>query len=296
MRRLKKASGLHPTVILWMAVGLAGFALLPWYGTDSNFFTLSWLADGYPLNEDVAPALFLALQGQKIWLAPLGVLLLAPLLLWNREKADPFFGRLLIAVGAAGFAYLMLQGFAVGLRGWRFEWLTALFGELDDRQFGMGYGAMLTAGAFLFLFTLGLAGRGAVGGDVFVVGSIGFVVTMVSLFIFMPIVQMLANAMVTQEGTYSLGTFLAKLFSERLWSLGCVTGGRALRRRLEFAVSRRAGRRSHHAARARLRAGRHAHRVPVRQVPARIDGAADHHAAFRHRPRHHPVCSACRAR
>ena len=69
----------------------------------------------------------------------------------------------------------------------------------------MGYGALLVGGAFLFLFTLGLAGRGAVGGDVFVVGSIGFVVAMVSLFIFMPIVQMLANAMVTQDGTYSLG-------------------------------------------------------------------------------------------
>ena len=89
----------------------------------------------------------------------------------------------------------------------------------------MGYGALLVAGAFLFLFTLGLAGRGAVGGDVFVVGSIGFVVTVVSIFIFMPIVQMLANALVTQEGSYSLATFLAKLFSERLWGLGCVTGG-----------------------------------------------------------------------
>jgi iron(III) transport system permease protein len=225
MRRLQRVTGLHPTVILWMAVGLVGFALLPWYGTDSNFFTLSWLLDGYPLDDDVAPALFLVLQGQKTWLAPLGILLLAPFLLWNRDKADPLFGRLLIAVGAAGFAYLFVQGFAVGLRGWRFEWLAGLFGELYDRQFGMGYGAMLTAGAFLFLFTLGLAGRGAVVGDVFVVGSIGFVVTMVSLFIFMPIMQMLANAMVTQEGTYSLGTFLAKLFSERLWSLGCVTGG-----------------------------------------------------------------------
>ena len=71
---------------------------------------------------------------------------------------------------------------------------------LDDRQFGMGYGALLVAGAFLFLFTLGLAGRGAVGGDVFVVGSIGFVVAVVAIFIFMPILQMLASALVTQEG------------------------------------------------------------------------------------------------
>ena len=39
----------------------------------------------------------------------------------------------------------------------------------------MGYGALATALAFLFLLTLGIAARGAVGGDVFVVGSIGFV-------------------------------------------------------------------------------------------------------------------------
>ena len=67
--------------------------------------------------------------------------------------------------------------------------------------------------------------RGAVGGDVFVVGSIGFVVTVVSIFIFMPIFQMMANALITQEGSYSLATFLGKLFSERLWGIGCVTGG-----------------------------------------------------------------------
>ena len=225
MRARSDRGGLHPTIVLWMIVGWAGYALLPWYGLDDNFFTLGWLADGYPLDDDVAPALFLNLQGHKLWLAPLGMLLVAPLALWGRKKADPLFGWLLIAIGAAGFAWLLAQGFAIGLRGWRFEWLGGLFGDLDDRQFGMGYGALLAAGAFLFLFTLGLAGRGAVGGDVFVVGSIGFVVTMVALFIFMPILQMFGSALVTQDGSYSLSTFLAKLFSERLWSLGCVTGG-----------------------------------------------------------------------
>lgn len=216
---------LHPTVVLWTMVGLAGYALLPWYGMDENLFTLSWLFDGYPLDDDVAPALFLVLQGEKPWLAPLGVLLLAPLLLWRRRKADPVFGWLLIAIGGAGFGYLLLQGFVIGLRGWSWEWLTALFGELDDRQFGMGWGALLVSGAFLFLLTLGFAARGAVGGDEFVVGSLGFVVATVGLFIFMPIVQMLGSALLTQEGGYSLGMFFAKLFSERLWGFGCVTGG-----------------------------------------------------------------------
>ena len=223
---VRQTKGLHPTVMLWLAVGWIGFAVLPWYGVEDGFFTLSWLFDGYPTNSDVAPALFLNLQGEKLWLAPLGILLLAPLLTWGRRKPDPLFGWLLILIGAAGGAWLLFQGYGIGLRGWQFEWMIGLFGELGDRQFGMGYGALLVAGSFLFLLTLGIAARGAVGGDIFVVGSIGFVIAMVTLFVFVPIVEMLFNALVTEDGIYSAGAFLQKLFSDRLWSLGCLSGTR----------------------------------------------------------------------
>ncbi|MEO5325385.1 iron ABC transporter permease [Mesorhizobium sp. CC13] len=225
MRSRDFSGGLHPTVILWMAVGWLGLAVLPWYGVEDGFFGFSWLFGGYPLDSAFAPALILNLKGEKLWLAPLGVLLAAPLLLWGRPKADPLFGRLLVGIGAAGFAWLLFQGFAIGLRGWQFGWLEALFGELGDRQFGMGYGALLVGLAFLFLFSLGLAARGAVGGDVFVVSTIAFVVASVALFIFMPILQMLANALLTADGTYSFTTFLGKLFSARLWGLDCIAGG-----------------------------------------------------------------------
>ena len=90
----------------------------------------------------------------------------------------------------------------------------------------MGYGALLVSAAFLFLFSLGVAARGAVGGDVFVVSAIAFVVAMVTVFIFIPIFQMLANALVTGDGGYSMGEFFAKIFSSRLWSLGCFAGSR----------------------------------------------------------------------
>ena len=61
---VRQTKGLHPTVMLWLAVGWIGFAVLPWYGVEDGFFTLSWLFDGYPTNSDVAPALFLNLQGE----------------------------------------------------------------------------------------------------------------------------------------------------------------------------------------------------------------------------------------
>ena len=124
MRAETATDGFHPAVLLWLVVGWIGYALLPWYGLNDNFFTLGWLFDGYPLDADVAPALFLVLQGQKTWLAPLGALLLLPLFLYGRRKADPLFGSLLIWVGVAGLAWFFFQGYAIGLQGWRFAWLT----------------------------------------------------------------------------------------------------------------------------------------------------------------------------
>ena len=221
---LKKLS-LHPIVVLWTAVGLLGFCVLPWYGLDSNFYSLTWLFAGYPFEAEVAPALFSLLSGEKVWLAPLGVLLLVPLALVGRGKSHPLFGWLLITVGFFGICLFFLQGYAIGLRGWEFDGLSRAFGELNERQFGVGYGALLVLGSFLFLLTLGIASRGAVGGDVFVVGSIGLICAVVGLFIFVPLVQMLINALITDEGTYSLFIFLEKLLSPRIWSLDCVTGG-----------------------------------------------------------------------
>ena len=225
MRRLASTPSLHPAIILWMMVGLAGFCLLPWYGIEDGFFNFEWLFDGYPFDEDYAPALFLLLQGKKPWLAPMGLALLLPLFLWKRRKNDPLFGTLLIWVGAAGLLWFFLQGFGISIRGWNFSFLNGLFGELGDRQFGMGYGAVLTGIAFLFLLTLGIAARGAVGGDVFVVSSVGLIIGLVGLFIFMPILKMLFTALITEEGGLSIVSFVGKFFSGRIWSLDCLVGG-----------------------------------------------------------------------
>lgn len=206
-----------------MAVGWVGFAILPWYAVDDGFWSFRWLADGWPLDADAAPALALVAQGEKLWLAPFAVFLLLPLLAWGRRKSDAAFAAVLLAAGIGGLAWMAFEGFGIGLRGWRYDWLETMFGKLDGRQFGMGYGAMLTATAFLFLTTLGIAARGAVGGDVFVVGAIGLIVALVALFVFWPITQMLANAVTTEDG-YSLAAFGAKLFSRRLWGLDCLAG------------------------------------------------------------------------
>ncbi|WP_413842714.1 ABC transporter permease [Tateyamaria sp.] len=213
-------------MIFWIVAGWVGFCILPWYGVEDGFFAFEWLVDGYPFDEDYAPAAFLIGQGEKVWLAPLILPLITSLFALRRKKSDPLYAKILIASGAIGFGWLIAQGFGIGIRGFNFEWLTALFGDLGDRQFGMGYGALLLASAYLFLFTQGIAARGAINGDVFVVSAIGGVIVIVTVFVFFPIAKMLLAAFITEEGGYSALVFASKFFDDRLWGLGCLSGGR----------------------------------------------------------------------
>lgn len=218
--------------LLWLVLGLVGYCLLPWYILEDGLWSLEWLFDGYPFDTDYAPALFLILQGEKLWLSPMLLFLCLPLvgeIFTQRCTGVPERtlrrANVLLIAGLAGLAWVAIQGYGIGLRGWNLEALAALFGPLEDRQFGMGSGALLVIAAFLFYLTTGIAGRGAINGDVFVVGAIGLVVAMVAVFIFFPIVQMLSSAFRDNDGVFSVGVFAAKFLENKIWGLGCVTGG-----------------------------------------------------------------------
>ncbi len=204
-------------------MGWTGFAGLPWYGIEDGFWSFVWL-DGILGDRDYAPALLQIFAYDRVWLAPAAIALLAPVgILW-RDRTDRLYATVLLASGAFGLAYILLQGFAIGIRGWEYEFLQAAFGELGERQFGMGYGALLLCGAFLFLFAQGLAARGAVNGDGFVVGSISLIIALVAAFIFFPITRILVSAFQDNDYNYAPRLFLEKLFSADIWGLGCLTG------------------------------------------------------------------------
>lgn len=226
MRNVTSETTTHPTLIFWIIAGWVGLLVLPWYGIEDGFFTFEWLSDGYPMDTDYAPAAFLLAQGEKLWLLPLVAPLIAGLFALGRPKSDPLFSKILIISGAFGFFWLLAQGFGIGLRGWQYGWLEDLFGPLGDRQFGMGYGALLMASAYLFFFTQGIAARGAINGDVFVVSSIALVIAIVSVFVFFPIARMLIAAFITEEGSYSIAIFADKFFDDRIWGVSCLTTGR----------------------------------------------------------------------
>ena len=215
-----------PVLLFWLAAGWLGLSVLPWYGVEDGFFSFQWLLDGWPLDEDYAPVLSLILQGEKLWLVPLFLPMIVATFAIRVPKTNTGYANLLLLAGALGFAWVILQGFSIGIRGFNYDWMEAVFGELGDRQFGMGYGGLILTSAFLFLFTQGIAARGAVGGDVFVVSAIGGVIAIVSIFVFFPIAQMLFAAFINEEGTYSVTVFLSKFFDDRLWGLGCLWGAR----------------------------------------------------------------------
>ncbi len=213
---------MNRTVLLWLAVGGVGYAILPWYAIEDGFWSLAWL-DGYPTDIDIAPAIVQALGHERSWLLPLGLALAAPIAILGREKADPWFATVLLAAGGFGLAYTLAQGFAIGIRGWEFGFLEAAFGALGDRQFGMGYGAVLVCSAFLFFLTHGAAARGAIKGDVFVVGSIGLVIALVAAFILFPVTRILISAFQDNDANFAPTLFFAKLFARDIWGLGCLT-------------------------------------------------------------------------
>lgn len=212
-------------MLMWLMVGVVGFSLLPWYVLEDGFWGFEWLFDGYPFDTDYAPGAFLLAQGEKLWLSPVPIFLLLPLLSGLLNHTTKQRSNVLIIAGVAGMAWLAMQGLSIGIRGWNFDALSELFGPLDDRQFGMGFGGLFVFSTFLFYLTTGIAGRGAVNGDVFVVGAIGFVVAMVTVFIFFPIVQMLSSAVRDNDGVYSLSVFTSKFFENKIWGLGCIQGG-----------------------------------------------------------------------
>ncbi|TDI56007.1 MAG: iron ABC transporter permease [Alphaproteobacteria bacterium] len=209
-------------VALWLAVGLIGFFVLPWYTTDDAFWSFTWVFDGYPLDSDYAPAVIQIFAHGKIWLAPVIVFFAAILPMLRGIPSDRRFAATLTFAGAGGLAYLLLQGFTIGIAGWEYASLEALFGPVE-RQFGMGVGAVLVAAAFLFLLTQSFAARGCVGGDLFVAGSIGLIIALIAAFVFFPVSRILISAFQDNDGVYAFSLFAEKISHSKIWGLRCLS-------------------------------------------------------------------------
>ena len=122
------------------------------------------------------------------------------------------------------FLYLLAQGFAIGPRGLSHAWLVALLGPVSVAQTGLGLGAAFAAAAFAMLFATGIAERGAFRGDPFVACCVVAVSVLVATFTFYPVAAIVGQALQDAHGALSLDAFSDRLFTPKIWSLGCVAG------------------------------------------------------------------------
>ena len=209
---------------LGIAAGWIAVLLLPWYAVTPGFWSFGWIATlGDPA---AAPALLQAVGHGRPWLWPVVLALVPPLLALTRPYDDRRAATVLIASGAFGVAWLLIEGFAIGIRGWNFAFLEGLFGPVSPQP-GMGYGAFVAASALLFLLAAGLARRGFMRGDVFVVFSIALVVASIGLFVFFPVAKVLIAAAFGAEGGVSVSAFAARITVADIWTLSCLAGGRS---------------------------------------------------------------------
>ena len=212
---------MRPATRLALLVGWLGYALIPWYLAEGMSLTgFGWLA-GYPFGK-AGTALALALSGSAPWLLPIGIALVVATLLSNRQPGTAT-GSALIWIGFAGLVFFFAQGFAVTLKGQGIPWLAALLGGAGAAQPGMGFGAFLTVLSLLLLLCHGLAYRGVCRGDIFTTSSIGIVIMLIGLFIFLPVSTILQSALVDSDGGLALGEFVERFLSPTIWGLGCLT-------------------------------------------------------------------------
>ncbi|MDR9803211.1 ABC transporter permease [Rhizobium hidalgonense] len=203
-----------------LILGAVALTLLPWYRIENGFFGLGWLA-GFPFSTEAAPGLVQIFAHGRLWLA--GALVLFLLAVAARGMADPMRrGAVLAWTGATGVLFLSLQGLAIGFSGWNWTVSETLFGPLSNGQPAMGAGAVLSSITFVLLFAFGLAERGVMKGDAFVVSAIALLVFLVAVFVFYPIGSMFIGAVQDFDGSFNAANFIRNIQDPSIWSLNCV--------------------------------------------------------------------------
>ena len=186
----------------WLAVGAAGFAVLPWYALADSVLGLAWLRAF--ASPDNAPAVLQIVAHDRWWLAPIALALIATAYAVRRRRPV-----LLSCSAAVGLAWLASQGFATS----------------PATQPGMGAGAALVAASLAMLMGHGLAARGWFKGDAFVACSVVALTGLVALFTFYPVATILVQALQDNAGAFAAGALVDRLSSARIWSLACIAGG-----------------------------------------------------------------------
>ena len=212
----------NQAIRIWLVLGLLAYLLLPWYAIqDTAWYSVLPQILGGP---ETANGLLQALLHGRLWLG-LGLLGLAIATLGLGVAPGKAQGAWLLAGGVTGFMGLLASGFLIGAKGWSFDSLNALWGELAGRQFGIGSGAFLALLSLLMIAAFGLARRGYFKGDLFIASAVVGCSVLLLLFIAVPVSKALYGALLTEQGQWSLTAIFDRIGNERVWGLNCLAGG-----------------------------------------------------------------------
>ncbi|MDV7272116.1 iron ABC transporter permease [Thioclava sp. A2] len=202
---------MRPTALFWLSAGLIGWALLPWYMTDSGFWSFGWLAG---LVGENRPGAAWAVTGRPwLTLPALGLMGAGIGLAFTRRQLAT--ARALTGSGAAGLGLLVGEAMLVGTR----------YGPVAGENPSLGAGALVTAAALLFLATTGISGLGKGRGDAFVTGLVGAIIALVGMFVFYPLSFILIRAFELKGGAgFGVSEFFPRFFSSSVWGIGCMSG------------------------------------------------------------------------
>ncbi|MEE8188570.1 MAG: hypothetical protein V3T80_05120, partial [Kiloniellales bacterium] len=159
-------------VAVWSVIGIAGFAVLPWYSLEYGLVESTW--------DEIFDEL--AWRSANLSLVPLAAFILYLFRPW----------RGLAAITARRFdlwvAGLTLGGIIVGA-------------NFDDG--GLGLGAAVQLIALGGIMAMAFARLGYVRGDAFMTGAIILIVTTVVLFIFFPVTTILIKVLFDRFGAFA---------------------------------------------------------------------------------------------
>lgn len=216
----------RPNAAVWLctAAGLLAYLVLPWYAIqDTGWYEA--LPQVFSAG-DAANGVLQALRQGRPWLF-LGLAGLVLCAVGACLRPGRTQGRWLLAGGLVGALGLALAGFTVGARGWSIAALNNAFGELALNQFGIGAGGFVAITALILLAAFGLARLGFFRGDLFVAAAVSGCAVLMLLFIAYPVGKALAGAFFNEDGQWSLQAFADRIFTARIWGLGCVRSGAA---------------------------------------------------------------------
>jgi iron(III) transport system permease protein len=205
----------------WLALGLAAYVLLPWYAIqDGNGLARVLQVFGDAQNGN--GVMQAAVHGRPwLWLGLVGFALAAA---GAAQPPGRGQGTWLLAGGGFALGALLLTGFAIGARGWAFDFLNAAFGELASKQPGLGWGGALALCASLVLAAFGVARWGRFKGDLFVAAAVLGCGGLLALFILFPVLKALSAALYDEDGRLALGLLWERIASDRNFGLGCFAG------------------------------------------------------------------------